>query len=95
MPIYIATPLTPSSDSLNQAVEESIAPENRYPLQNQRGWLIKYPGTTVELCNHIGLTGQAPGESSTVGSTIIVPVHSYYGRGPTDMWEWIATRSES
>ena len=94
MPIYLATPLTPTSDGLNKAVEETIAQEDRYPLQNERGWLIKFPGTTVELCNHIGLTGQAPGESSPVGSAIVVPVHSYYGRGSTDMWEWIATRMD-
>lgn len=94
MAIYIATPLTPSTDALNAAVEKSIEPAHRYKLQADRGWLINYDGTTVELSNHIGLTGQQPGETSTIGSAIIVPVSAYYGRGPSDMWEWLKTRIE-
>ena len=95
MAIYIAVPLTASSDPLNNAVESSIAsPTDRYKLQAERGWLIKFDGTSVELSNHIGLTGRKQGETSLIGSAIIIPVSGYYGRGPTDMWEWLKTRLE-
>lgn len=94
MAIYIAVPLTPSSAALNDAVERTIVNSDRYKLQSDRGWLIKYEGTSVELSNHIGLTGQEQGQPSPMGSAIIVPVSGYYGRGPTDMWEWLKTRLE-
>jgi hypothetical protein len=95
MPIYIAVPLTPESTALDTAVEQRIVnPANRHRLQSNRGWLIKYEGTTIELSNHLQITGQEKGESSSVKSTIVVPVTGYYGRGPTDMWEWLKTRFE-
>jgi hypothetical protein len=90
----MAVPLTTTSAALNSAVEQYIAPLDRYQLQNDRGWLIKFDGTSIELSNHIKLTGQNPGEPSPLGSAIIVPVTTYYGRGPGDMWEWIKTRLE-
>ena len=95
MAIYIAVPLTQSSTALDAAVVKTIvAASDRYKLQSDRGWLIKFDGTSVELSKHIGLTGQAEGETSPIGSAIIVPVSAYYGRGPTDMWEWLKTRLE-
>ena len=95
MPIYIAVPLTPDSAALNAAVEKFIpSATDRYKLQSDRGWLIKFSGTTVELSNHLELTGQEAGHASPIGSAIIVPVSGYYGRGPTDMWEWLKTRFE-
>jgi hypothetical protein len=92
--MYIAVPLTASSDALNSAVEAHISDIDRYKLQENRGWLIKFEGTTVELSNKIGLTGQGKGEPSPVRSAIIAPIGGYYGRGPTDMWEWLKIRFE-
>lgn len=94
MAIYIAVPLTVTSNALNAAVAHHIEPSDRYPLQNDRGWLIKFDGTSIELSNHIGITGQEPGVSSPIGSAIIVPISTYYGRGPSDMWEWLKIRFE-
>ncbi len=95
MAIYIAVPLTNDSTPLNEAVERNIAADaDRYKLQSDRGWLIKFAGTSAELSQHLGVTGQPPGTPSPVGSAIIVPVSAYYGRGPTDMWEWLKTRLE-
>lgn len=94
MAIYIAVPLTQTSSALNDAIVNNISSSDCYKLQSDRGWLIKFDGTSIELSNHIGLTGQAQGEASSIGSAIIVPFSAYYGRGPTDMWEWIKTRLE-
>lgn len=95
MPIYIAVPLAPTSAPLDAAVTKNIESKaDKYKLQNDRGWLIRFDGTTVELSNKLEITGQAEGAKSPVGSAIVVPVTSYFGRGPTDMWEWIKTRLE-
>lgn len=94
MPLYLAIPLTVSSLTLDDAVKVKIPDADRFHLQNDRGWVIKFSGTTVELSNHIGLTNQEKGVASPINPTIIVPVVGYYGRGPMDMWEWIKTRIE-
>lgn len=94
MPVYLAVSLAAGSTSLDDAVNELIDQNNRYLLQGGRGWLIRFDGTTVELSNHLQITGQPRGESSPVGSSLVVPVSGYYGRGPTDMWEWLKNRLE-
>jgi len=94
MPIYLAIPLTADSSALNRAVSTNIAEANRHKLQAERGWLIKFDYTSIELSNHLGITGQAPGISSPVGASMVTPISSYYGRGPNYMWEWLKTRFE-
>jgi L-ascorbate metabolism protein UlaG (beta-lactamase superfamily) len=94
MPIYIAVPLSADTSALDSAVEQRISSSaDRYKLQTNSGWLIKFDGTTVELSNKIGVTGQEKGVAP-LGSVIFVPVSGYYGRGPNDMWEWLKTRLE-
>lgn len=94
MPIYLAIPLIPESTALDAAVANHIPEKNRFKLQADRGWLIKFEGTTVELSNALTVTGHEKGEHSLVGSTLITPVSNYYGIGPADMWEWLKTRIE-
>ncbi len=94
MPVYIAVSLAANSEPLNVAIQARIGQEDRYKLQANAGWLVSFKGTTIELSNHIGLTGQLAGQPPSVASAIIVPVTGYYGRGPTDMWEWLKTRLE-
>jgi len=94
MPTYIAIPLKNDSSPLNKAVERHILEHDRYKLHADRGWLIEFEGTTVELSHKLEITGQPKGELSPVGSAILVPVSSYYGRGASEMWEWLKTRLE-
>jgi len=94
MPVYIVTPLIEDGSKLNNAIEKHAKEIDCHKLQADRGWLIKFDGTSIELSDRLGITGQNQGETPPVGSAIVVPVSSYYGRGPTDMWEWLKTRLE-
>lgn len=95
MPIFQLTPLQGNHEALQSAVEAAFAPGDRYPLQRNMGWLVRFAGTTVEVSQEVGITGQLPGEKSPVGSTMVTLIGGYYGRGPNDMWEWLKTRFES
>jgi hypothetical protein len=95
MPVYLAIPLIEDSAPLKTAAEKTIPVDSRYELQANSGWLIHFTGTTIELTNHLGITGQQKGDPSPVGSAMVIPITSYYGRGPTDMWEWLKIRMES
>ena len=94
MQVFLAIPLTSSSAKLNSSVESRIAAADRYKLAADRGWLIRFSGTTMELSNTIGLTGQAPGDTNHSGPAIVAPITGYFGRGSTEMWEWLKTRFE-
>lgn len=94
MPIYLLTPLADNQDQAAQLVIKHVAQANRYQLPNGSGWLIFYPGTSVELSNFLGITGFAEGMHPSLTSVLITSVGSYYGRAQTDMWEWLKTRFE-
>ena len=96
MPVYTAMPLTIESEkTLEAAVLEKFDDHNRYKLIDGKTWFLKYDGTTVELSNFLEITGQPKGESSPIGSVVIIPIAAYYGRGPSDMWEWLKIRLEN
>ena len=93
MPVFIAVPLGGNINNLDQAIRGNLDPKDSYKLQNNAGWVISYEGTTTQLTDAIGITGQPKGEPSPVGSVLVTLIGAYYGRGPADMWEWLALKS--
>lgn len=95
MAIFLVVPLRTDSTALDAAITERIGEQDRYQLQDGRGWLVRMDGTTREASDKIGITGQKEGESATLGSALVTPVTSYYGRASNSMWEWLKSRFES
>lgn len=95
MPIYQVTALAENKDVVRQSIAAEIDQKDRHAITNEAGWFVRYPGTTIELSHKLKITGQPPGENSPIGPALITLISSYYGRGPTDMWEWLKTRFES
>lgn len=95
MGIFLVTPLAHNVDRIGEAVRLHIPEKDRHELQSRAGWIVKFSGTTVELSNALGFTGHANGVQPTIGSVLVTSLLSYYGRGPTDMWEWLKTRFEA
>lgn len=52
-------------------------------------WLIASSGTAQELSNKLGVT------EGDLGSTIIFSTAGYYGRAPSNIWEWIKAKLEA
>lgn len=94
MAIYLLTPLASNAARVREAINHHLQSKNVYELQNEAGYLVSYPGTSIELSNELEITGQPKGAPAPWGSVLITSVGSYYGRGPTDMWEWLKTRLE-
>lgn len=94
MAIFLVVPLRNESSALDAAIKAGVEEQDRYPLQNGRGWLVRMDGTTKEASDKIGITGQKEGEAPLLGSALVTPVTSYYGRGSNDMWEWLKSRFE-
>jgi hypothetical protein len=95
MPVFQIVPLSTNFAALTAAVGANFPEKDRFELPHQAGWLVQFDGTSIEASNFIGLTGQPKGESSPIGPALITHIVSYYGRGPTDMWEWIKLKFEA
>lgn len=94
MPVFLVTPLGHNADQIGEAVKRAFIDE-AFELQGRAGWLVSHPGTTVEVSNALGLTASTGDHHPQLGSAMVTLVGSYYGRGPTTMWEWLKTRFEN
>lgn len=89
MAIFLFVPAS-GHDALNGALT-SLQAENRLDFIKlpKEGIFISFHGTAQELSNILGVT------DGSNGTGVIVGVSSYYGRGPTNIWDWISSRWES
>jgi hypothetical protein len=86
MGMFMLNP-TNNAEALGKAVSEKLG-NDAYQLPGAGAWLISYDGTAKELSDALGIT------DGSVGTGVIVTVGSYYGRAPTDIWEWMKVRME-
>lgn len=94
MALYQITPLGSNFDQIGAAIKEKFAPEDRFELQQRAGWIVSFKGTSNEVSNLIGITHDDENVKTLVGSALVTPLVSYYGRGPTNMWEWLRNKLE-
>ena len=67
------------------AAVAKVAPGNFRVLKSD-AWFLDFQGTSQELAGKVGfLTGES-------GGGVVVPVTTYSGRAPADIWEWITQR---
>ena len=54
-------------------------------------WFIQAPlQTSKDMSDSLGITADPPNVSAITG--VVVAIKGYFGRGPTDLWEWLASR---
>jgi hypothetical protein len=95
MPVFLITPLSQNAVQIGAAVSENFAAEDFQAMQNGAGWLVVFRGTSIELSNLIGITSPDGGRPDPgIGSAMVSSVGSYFGLGPTTMWEWLKARFE-
>ncbi|MBL5979065.1 hypothetical protein JAO85_17435 [Comamonas sp. NyZ500] len=98
MAIFLVTPLANNVQAIKSAMQATQHPETGpavdfYELQNGAGFLVSDSGTTEEICLKIGILDRDSNEKP-LGSAMVTRVSSYYGIGPTVMWEWMKSRME-
>jgi hypothetical protein len=94
MPLFAVIPLGNNRAALRDALSRAQNPIDHLALQNGAGFLVNFHGTSVELSHALGISDPDKQVKSLTGSALVVSIGSYYGRGPTTMWEWIQTRLE-
>lgn len=95
MAIFLITPLASNIEKIDAVVTARLPERDRFKLAGRGGWIVAFSGTSLELSNSLGITGQPDGTPPSLASVLITSVGTYYGRGSADMWEWLKTRFEA
>ncbi|WP_146196928.1 hypothetical protein [Achromobacter pulmonis] len=86
--VYFVTALSKPS-AVAERLPEVIPDEGMiYKLANDK-WFVVYDGISRELAEKLGMRGDP-----FISSGLVLPVSSYSGRAPTDLWEWLRLRME-
>lgn len=86
MGVFLLTPIN-NAERLGKAISTRFGKDS-YAVPQTHSWLVAFDGTTKELSDELGIT------DGSGGTGIVVPVVNYYGRAPTDLWEWVKNRME-
>ena len=90
MALYFVAALEQFGPTIEQSITERY-PGNSYKIDSSKWWVNSSATTSKELSDQLGITSAPPHTGSTTG--IVISVKGYFGRGPGDMWEWIATKA--
>jgi hypothetical protein len=79
------------------AVVEAIkkAYPNDYLPVNETQWLISTTGTASEVTKKIGVYDPAAPQAPFTGNAIVFSTNGYFGRAPSNVWEWIKAKLEA
>jgi hypothetical protein len=81
-----------SPENLQAAIEKNFPNDHMSVAENV--WLVSSIGTAREVSARIGI-GSNTVMTGHVGDAIVVGVDSYYGRAPSNIWEWIKVKTEA
>lgn len=79
------------------ALEEAIktAYPNEYLSINSTQWLVSSSETAIEITAKIGVYDEKNPTSPPTGNAVVFAISSYYGRAPTNIWDWIKSKLEA
>jgi hypothetical protein len=84
MTLFVIIPTDPDPIEIEAEIAK-LLPNDSYRLP-QGEWVVRYSGTTQELSNALLITD---GSSE---NAVIFAISAYFGRAPTNIWEWVKTR---
>jgi hypothetical protein len=65
-------------------------PDDHFDLGGNE-WLVSSKETAKSLSDMLGVTK----DPSETGSAMVFAMASYFGRAPTDVWDWIKSKAEA
>ena len=89
MALYLITAIGESGPAIEKSIAEKYS-GNFYKIDPSKWWVSSPATTSKDLSDQLGITTDPPIVFGTTG--IVVAVKGYFGRGPSDMWEWVAAK---
>ena len=62
---------------------------------NDKQWLVSTTGTVIELTAKLRIYDAANPKAESTGNAVIFATSSYYGRAPSNIWDWIKSKLEA
>jgi hypothetical protein len=74
-------------DKMQAALEAAVP--NDFLDAGHNEWLVSFKGTTKDLSDKLGVS------DGSNGAAIIFGMAGYFGRAPTNIWDWIKAKAEA
>jgi hypothetical protein len=86
MAIFVIVPIS-NALGIEKSLEElKTAQKLDFMKLPTSGYVVSFSGTAQELSNVSGIS------EGTSGTGLVTAASSYYGRAPTNIWDWIKSR---
>jgi hypothetical protein len=92
MPLFLVAALGDSAKAIDAAVRETF-PEKHYKIDDTKWFVNAKLATAKALSDQLGITSDVPDQAKSTG--VVVSIRGYFGRGPADLWEWIASQAST
>lgn len=80
--------ITAGADAVVEKIQENFPEEDTYKLAKDK-WFLVFNGISRELAENLQIRS-----TPNIGTGIVLPVESYSGRAPTQLWEWLKLQME-
>jgi hypothetical protein len=71
-----------------------VYPNDHYGITDSQ-WLISANGTAIDVSAKLGVYDPKNPLTPSSGNAVIFATSSYFGRGPTPIWDWLKAKLES
>lgn len=69
-------------------------PNDHFSISDTQ-WLVSTTGTAMDVTSKIGVFDPQHPTRPTIGNAVVFSTNGYFGRAPTNIWEWIKTKLEA
>lgn len=87
MALFLIVALEESVPHVDAGISRAFATSS-YRIEPGKWFVHSTLQTSKEVSDAIGITADPPAVTNLRG--VVVAVKGYYGRGPSDLWEWVA-----
>lgn len=80
--------ITSNAEAVAEKIQNEFEADDTYKLADDK-WFVVFDGISRELAERIGIRTRPH-----IGTGVVMPVDSYSGRAPTQLWEWLKLQME-
>jgi hypothetical protein len=92
MALFVVVALQNSAQAIGKSIADNFA-DDFYEVEKDKWFVATTLVTAKQVSDKLGITTDDKLPVPPILTGIVVRVGGYFGRGSTDMWEWIAAKS--
>ena len=92
MALFVVVALHNSAPAIGKNIAEGF-PDNFYEVEEDKWFVATTLVTAKQVSDKLGITTDDKLPAPPILTGIVIRIGGYFGRGSTDMWEWIAAKS--